>query len=86
MVEVRKRDNESTESLLRRFSRKVQQSGVLLQARKIRFHARKKGKKKLREDAIRKAGLMAERDRLIKIGEIDEFALPQRRPRFGRQR
>jgi len=85
MVEVRKRDNESTDSLLRRFSRKVQQSGVLLQARKIRFHMRKKGRRKMREDAIRKAGLQAERERLIKLGEIDEFTYPQQRQKYPRK-
>ncbi|MFH1354051.1 MAG: 30S ribosomal protein S21 [bacterium] len=77
MVEVRKRDNESTDSLLRRFSRKVQQSGVLLQARKVRFYERKKAKRKLREDAMRKVRFMEERERLIKLGELDEFAGPQ---------
>jgi len=85
MVEVRKRDNESTDSLLRRFSRKVQQSGVLLQARKIRFHMRKKGRRKMREDAIRKAGIAAERERLIKLGEIDEYSLLQNRQNYTRK-
>jgi len=74
MVEVRKRDNESTDSLLRRFSRKVQQSGVLLQARKVRFFERKKGRRKLREEAMRRSTLQAERERLLKLGELDEFA------------
>lgn len=74
MVEVKKRDNESTDSLLRRFSRRVQQSGVLLQARKVRFFEPRKGRKKIRDDAIRRATLQAERDRLIKLGELDEFA------------
>ena len=86
MVEVRKRDNESTDSLLRRFSRKVQQSGVLLQARKIRFHTRKKGRRKMKEDAIRKAGLQAERDRLIKLGEIDEYATHNQRSKYSHRR
>lgn len=83
MVEVKKRDNEGTESLIRRFSRKVQQSGVLLQARKIRFHQPKKNKRKVREEAQRKSELQAERDRLIKLGEIDEFTpyRPSKRPR-----
>ncbi len=85
MVEVRKRDNESTDSLLRRFSRKVQQSGVLLQAKKIRFYMRKKGRRKMREDAIRRTQLQAERDRLIKLGEIDEFAMQQHN-RYPRNR
>lgn len=85
MVEVKKKDNEGVESLIRRFSRRVQQSGVLLQARKVRFHERKKNKRKVREEAIRRAALMAERERLIKLGEIDEYSsLPSRhkqRPR-----
>lgn len=73
-VEVRKRDNESSESLIRRFSRKVQQSGVLLQARKVRYYERKKSKRRVREEAQRRGELQAERERLIKLGEIDEFA------------
>jgi ribosomal protein S21 len=73
MVEVRRKDNEGTDSLVRRFSRKVQQSGVLLQARKVRFYARKKNRRRVREEAQRRAELTAERDRLIKLGEIDEF-------------
>ncbi len=73
MVEVRKRDNENSDSLIRRFSRKVQESGVLLQARKVQFYQRKKSKKKIREEAQRRTELQAERERLIKLGEIDEF-------------
>ncbi len=74
MVQVTRKDNEGTESLLRRFSRKVQQSGVLLQARKVRFHERKKNRRKVREEAQRRKELTTERDRLIKLGEIDEFS------------
>jgi ribosomal protein S21 len=81
-VEVRKRDNESSDSLIRRFSRKVQQSGVLLQARKIRYYERKKSKRRVREAAQRREELKAERDRLIKLGEIDEFTMfPNQRRR-----
>lgn len=85
MVEVKKRDNESTDSLLRRFSRRVQQSGVLLQARKVRFFEPRKGRKKIRDDAIRRVTLQAERDRLIKLGELDEFANDSRRFKNNRR-
>ena len=85
MVEVQRRDNESAESLLRRFSRKVQQSGVLLQARKIRFYERKKNRQRLREEAQRRAAFQTERERLIKLGEISEFAAyPSSRSRVQR--
>lgn len=73
MVEVRRRQNEGADSLFRRFSRKVQQSGVLLQARKIRFHSKKKSRTKRREEAKRRNELQKERERMIKMGEIDEF-------------
>ena len=83
MVEVTRQDNEGVDSLVRRFSRRVQQSGVLLQARKIRYYQRKKNRRKVREDAQRRTELQTERERLIKLGEIDEFApYPnKRRPR-----
>lgn len=74
MIEVRRKQNEGVESFLRRFSRRVQNSGVLLQARKVRFHARKKNKTKRREEAKRRAELTKERERLLKIGELDEYA------------
>lgn len=76
MVYVRKRDDESPESLVRRFSRKVQESGVLLQAKKIQYYQRKKSKRRVREEAARRTELQAERERLIKLGEIDEFTFP----------
>lgn len=76
MVEVHKRDNETSDSLVRRFSRKVQQSGVLLQARKVRYFEKKKSKRKAREEAQRRSEFQAERDRLLKLGEIDEYSYP----------
>jgi len=76
VVEVKRRQNEGVESLFRRFSRKVQQSGVILQARKVRFYTRKKSKMKRREEAKRRVELQKERERLIKLGELDEMTSP----------
>lgn len=81
VLEVKKRDHENSEGLIRRFTRVVQQSGVLLQAKKVRYYQPKKSKMKIREEAQRKSELTAERDRLIKLGEIDEFSFPQRKPK-----
>jgi len=85
MVEVRRKDNEGTDSLVRRFSRKVQQSGVLLQAKKIRFHTQSKNKRQVREEAQRRTELQTERDRLIKLGEIDEYSNAPLHPRNNRR-
>jgi ribosomal protein S21 len=52
-VYVQKKDNESTENLIRRFNRKVMQSGVLSLARKNRFHQPEPNKRARREEAIR---------------------------------
>ena len=86
MVQVRRKDNEGSESLVRRFSRKVRESGVLLQAQKVRFHQRKKSKRRAREEAQRKSELTMEYERKVKLGEIDEFnTAPRKKFRSNRQ-
>lgn len=70
MVEVKKKDGESFESLLRRFNRKIQQSGVLVRARRIRFFEPAKSKLFVREDARRRAGVKEKREELKKSGKM----------------
>ena len=72
MIEVKKKDRESSESLIRRFSRKVQQSGVLVQARKSRFRVTEENKRQKRQKAMYKAKVQKLADRLKKIGKFDE--------------
>lgn len=72
MVEVRKKDKETSESLIRRFSRQLQQSKVLVKARKSRFHTKKKSKRELRQEALYKAKMRKEVDKLKKLGKFDE--------------
>lgn len=80
MVEVRKKERESTESLLRRFKKRVQQSGILIQARKGRFYTKKKSKKLLREAAARKKEFGEQREHLRRMGKIDlDFKFPKSR-------
>lgn len=81
MVEVKKRNNESTESLLRRFSKRVQQSGVLLRAKKRRFYEKEKNKRALRADALRRINIRGEREILRKMGKLEEYDLKKRGPR-----
>ncbi len=70
MVEVKKKEGESFESLLRRFNRKIQQSGVLVRARKTRFFEAPKSKRFVREDARRRADLKEKREELKKSGKL----------------
>ena len=75
MVEVKKKDRESSDSLIKRFSRRVQQSGVLLSARKGRFYAKPKSRRQVRESAMYRSKIKKEVDKLKKMGKFDEEAL-----------
>ncbi len=77
--EVKRKKGETFESLMRRFSRKVQQSGRLIQAKKIRFHTRTKSRNLRRASALRRAEIRARVEYLKKIGKMkDEFGEPRR--------
>ena len=68
LVEVKKKDNESFDSLLRRFNRKIQQSGVLVRARKTRFFEPTKSRNLQRTNAIRRSELREIREELKRTG------------------
>jgi len=72
MIEVKKKDNESIGSLLRRFSRKVQQSGLLLQARSSRFQEKSKSRTERRKSALRRNEIVAQKEKDRKLGKLDE--------------
>lgn len=72
MAEVKRKKGETFESLLRRFNRRLLQSGRILQAKKIRFHAKKQNKNKLRESALRRNTIREEREYMIKTGKLRE--------------
>ncbi|MBL8031402.1 MAG: 30S ribosomal protein S21 [Candidatus Doudnabacteria bacterium] len=69
MVEVKRKDNESFESLLRRFNRKIQQSGILVRARKTRFFEPGKSRNLQRVAARRRSELRELREELKKLGK-----------------
>jgi len=56
---TRKDDKESVENLIRRFNKKVQQSGVLGVARRNKYFEKPLSKRAQREIAIRKAARKA---------------------------
>ena len=70
MIELKKKEKESTLNLLRRFTKKVRQSGVLLKARKNQFRIRAKNKLKVKNSALRRERLRELRAELAKLGEI----------------
>jgi len=72
MVTVQRRPNETSGALLRRFTRRVQQSGILLNARRLRFYAPKPTKRLTRVRALRRVAMARERMRLEKLGKVSE--------------
>lgn len=80
-IEVKRKPHESLESMLRRFSDRIQQSRVLINAKKRRFYVSPPSKRQRRETAKRRRELQVYREYLRKIGE-----LPEIEPRAGRGR
>ncbi len=54
MIEVKKKERERFDSLLRRFNREVQQSGILTIVKKSRFFEKEPNRRMRREVSIRK--------------------------------
>jgi ribosomal protein S21 len=83
MTEVKRKDRETIESLLRRFSRKVQQSRILKIARKKQDREQVKSKTQRRERALYNIRIRKEIDRAKKMGRFDEEVLREIKKRMG---
>ena len=53
LLEIRKKNRETSDRLLRRFNRSVQQSGLLSLVKEKKYHLRKPSKRVRRHDAQR---------------------------------
>ena len=72
MVEVKRKNGESIESLVRRFTRRTQQSGILIRVKDGQHFQKKKTKRELHEGALRRKGIKAKKEYLKRIGKLDE--------------
>lgn len=72
MVYVKRKNHETTGAMLRRFTRRVQQSGVLIRARKGRFYHPAPSKRAVKDRALRRITVVAEKRKLIKLGKLEE--------------
>ena len=69
-MEVKRREGESIGSFIYRFTKKIQRSGVLREAKKRRFFERPVSKRKRRLSAIHREKKRLEREKLRKLGKI----------------
>jgi hypothetical protein len=70
-LEVKKQNRENNQSLLRRFTRGMQQSGILIRAKKGQFKRREKSEDMKRKSALRREEKREEYEKLKKLGEIN---------------
>ena len=82
-VEVKRKPNESTYSLLRRFQDRVKKGRSVVLAKKNKHFEKPKTKHQTKKDALRRIELRKKRDFLIKIGKITEEMLEQG---FGKEK
>ena len=69
-VEVKRKQNESVEGLLRRFSQRVLQSRVIFRAKDTRYRVKPKTKREIKETALRRKYVREKRAYLQKIGQL----------------
>lgn len=79
MVYIKKKERESDDGLIRRFSRKMQQTGILRHVRATRFHRRPVGKETLRSTAMYKGRMSTGVERLKKMGHYNPDAIRELR-------
>jgi ribosomal protein S21 len=72
MIEAKRRKGETFDALLRRFQRRVQSSGKILQAKKIRFWKRDPSRNKRRDGALRREEKRIQYDYQLKTGQLKE--------------
>ena len=70
VIEVRKNPNENNASVLRRFSRKIQESNIIQKVKGSRYNERKESKLKVKKATLKRLGKRKEIERLRKLGKI----------------
>lgn len=71
-LKVTRKEKEDVQNLIRRFTRGVQQSGLLIKARKSLFREKRKSEELKKRAALRREEKKREYERLKKIGKIPE--------------
>lgn len=72
MPDIKRKQNETFEAFFRRFTKAVQQSGKIIQSRKIKYLVKDPSRNEQKKSALVKEDKRKERDYLKRIGKIDE--------------
>jgi ribosomal protein S21 len=69
VIEVKKNANESNMNLIRRFTRRVQESGIIQKVKSKRYNKRAESKVKTKQAALKKISKKKEYEKLFKLGK-----------------
>lgn len=69
VIEVKKSANESNMNLVRRFTRKVQESGIIQKVKSKRYNQRAESKVKTKLGALKKIKNKKAQEKLFKLGK-----------------
>jgi len=71
-IKIEKQSRENSQSLARRFSRRIQQSGILRRAKKNQYRRRPKSDQSKKKAALRREEMKKEYEKIKKLG-IQEY-------------
>ena len=71
-VEVEKNNQESTANLIRRFTKRMQSSGIVTKVRRGRYHKRSRSAYVVKSDKLKKLERTARYEKMLKLGKIQE--------------
>ena len=72
MVQFKRKKGESFEGFLRRFNKRLQQSGKIIQARKGRYRQPAKNRRQHKQSALIGLELRKKNEYLRRIGKLDD--------------
>ena len=72
VIEVKKNPNENNTSLLRRFSRRVQESSIIQKVKSLRYNERETSKLSQKNSALKRLNKRKEIEKLRKLGKMIE--------------
>lgn len=69
-MKIERKPRENISMMLRRFTKKVRESGILVDAKKARFQEKKRSRIERRKTAVERNKRIKEKQRLKKLGKI----------------
>ncbi len=72
-VQVERNNNESSANVIRRFTKRVQNSGIIPRMRSERYHSRTKSRNVQRTARLKKLEKKSVYEKMVKLGKIQEF-------------